>query len=74
MKYLIAGSNGMIGSAVTRHLIECGYEVIRLVGIHPTLVKSGGTLTPPEKLIKPVWMASTVSSIWPRCHGQYVER
>ena len=31
MKYLIAGSNGMIGSAVTRHLIECGYEVIRLV-------------------------------------------
>ena len=31
MKILIAGSNGMIGSAVTRHLIECGYEVIRLV-------------------------------------------
>jgi hypothetical protein len=31
MKTLIAGSNGMIGSAVTRHLIECGYEVIRLV-------------------------------------------
>ena len=31
MKYLIAGSNGMIGSSVTRHLIECGYEVIRLV-------------------------------------------
>ncbi len=28
MKTLIAGSNGMIGSAVTRHLIECGYEVI----------------------------------------------
>lgn len=31
MKILIAGSNGMIGSAVTRHLIECGYKVIRLV-------------------------------------------
>jgi uncharacterized protein len=31
MKILIAGSNGMIGSAVTRHLIECGYEVVRLV-------------------------------------------
>ncbi len=31
MKTLIAGSNGMIGSAVTRHLIECGYEVFRLV-------------------------------------------
>ena len=31
MKILIAGSNGMIGSAVTRHLIECGHEVFRLV-------------------------------------------
>jgi uncharacterized protein len=31
MKILIAGSNGMVGSAVTRHLMECGYEVIRLV-------------------------------------------
>ena len=31
MKVLIAGSNGMIGSAVTRHLTDCGYEVIRLV-------------------------------------------
>jgi uncharacterized protein (TIGR01777 family) len=31
MKTLIAGSNGMIGSAVTRHLIECGHEVVRLV-------------------------------------------
>jgi len=31
MKILIAGSNGMIGSAVTRHLIECGYEIFRLV-------------------------------------------
>ncbi len=31
MKILIAGSNGMIGSAVTRHLIESGYDVIRLV-------------------------------------------
>jgi uncharacterized protein (TIGR01777 family) len=31
MKILIAGSNGMIGSAVTRHLIECGHEVTRLV-------------------------------------------
>ncbi len=31
MKILIAGSNGMIGSAVTRHLAGCGYEVARLV-------------------------------------------
>jgi hypothetical protein len=31
MKILIAGSNGMVGSAVTRHLIECGHEVVRLV-------------------------------------------
>src|SRR5512133_1030756 len=31
MKILIAGSNGMIGSAVTPFLIECGYEVSRLV-------------------------------------------
>jgi uncharacterized protein (TIGR01777 family) len=31
MKILIAGSNGMIGSAVSLHLIESGHEVIRLV-------------------------------------------
>jgi NAD-dependent epimerase/dehydratase family protein len=31
MKILIAGSHGMIGSAVTPHLIECGHQVIRLV-------------------------------------------
>jgi len=31
MKILIAGSNGMVGSAVTRHLTECGHQVIRLV-------------------------------------------
>ncbi len=31
MKILIAGSNGMVGSAVTRHLIECGHQVTRLV-------------------------------------------
>jgi hypothetical protein len=31
MKILIAGSHGMIGSAVTRHLIGCGHEVVRLV-------------------------------------------
>ena len=31
MKTLIAGSSGMVGSAVARHLIECGHEVIRLV-------------------------------------------
>ena len=35
MKILIAGSNGMIGSAVTRHLIECGHEVVRLVRHKP---------------------------------------
>ncbi len=31
MKILIAGSNGLVGSAVTRHLIECGHDVTRLV-------------------------------------------
>jgi uncharacterized protein (TIGR01777 family) len=31
MKILIAGSHGMVGSAVACHLIECGYDVIRLV-------------------------------------------
>jgi uncharacterized protein len=31
MKILIAGSNGMVGSAVTRHLIENYHEVTRLV-------------------------------------------
>ncbi len=31
MKILIAGSNGMVGSAVTRYLTECGYQVTRLV-------------------------------------------
>ena len=35
MKTLIAGSNGMVGSAVTRHLIESGYEVTRLVRHKP---------------------------------------
>jgi uncharacterized protein (TIGR01777 family) len=31
MKILVAGSNGMVGSAVTCHLIESGHEVVRLV-------------------------------------------
>ena len=31
MKILIAGSNGMVGAAVTHHLIESGHEVARLV-------------------------------------------
>lgn len=31
MKVLVAGSSGMIGSAVTRHLIACGHEVTCLV-------------------------------------------
>jgi uncharacterized protein (TIGR01777 family) len=35
MKILIAGSHGMIGSAVTCHLIECGHEVVRLVRREP---------------------------------------
>jgi uncharacterized protein len=35
MKILIAGSNGMVGPAVTRYLIECGHEVIRLVRHKP---------------------------------------
>ena len=35
MKILIAGSHGMIGSAVTRHLIERGHRVVRLVRQRP---------------------------------------
>jgi len=35
MKILVAGSNGMIGSAVTRHLVERGHEVVRLVRHEP---------------------------------------
>jgi uncharacterized protein len=35
MKILIAGSHGMIGSAVTRHLIESGHEIVRLVRSTP---------------------------------------
>jgi uncharacterized protein len=31
MKLLIAGSHGLVGSAVTRHLIERGHQVIRVV-------------------------------------------
>jgi uncharacterized protein (TIGR01777 family) len=31
MKILVAGSHGMIGSAVTNHLIESGHEIVRLV-------------------------------------------
>jgi len=35
MKVLIAGSNGTIGSALTRHLIAGGIEVVRLVRNNP---------------------------------------
>ena len=35
MKILIAGSHGMIGSAVASHLIKCGHEVVRLVRSTP---------------------------------------
>ena len=35
MKILVAGSHGMIGSAVTRHLLEIGHEVVRLVRYTP---------------------------------------
>ncbi len=31
MKILIAGSNGLVGSTVTRHLLERGHEITRLV-------------------------------------------
>ncbi len=36
MKILIAGSNGMVGSALTRRLIENGHEVVRLVRHAPS--------------------------------------
>ena len=35
MIILVAGSHGMIGSAVTHHWIECGHEVVHLVRITP---------------------------------------
>ncbi len=35
MKILIAGSNGMIGLALTRYLTECGHNVTRLVRRSP---------------------------------------
>ena len=35
MKILIAGSHGMVGSAVSSYLTDCGYEVIRLVRHEP---------------------------------------
>ena len=35
MKILIAGSHGMVGSAVTHHLTEYGHEVVRLVRLNP---------------------------------------
>jgi len=35
MKVLISGSHGMIGSAVTRHLLEKDHEVVRLVRCTP---------------------------------------
>lgn len=35
MKILVAGSHGMIGSVVSSHLVENGYEVVRLVRSTP---------------------------------------
>ena len=35
MKILIAGAHGMVGTAVTRLLAECGYEVVHLVRSKP---------------------------------------
>jgi uncharacterized protein (TIGR01777 family) len=35
MKVLIAGSHGMVGSAVTRHLLAAGHDVVRLVRSAP---------------------------------------
>ena len=37
MKILVAGSHGMIGSAVTPYLIACGHQVVRLVRSTPGL-------------------------------------
>ena len=35
MKILIAGSHGMIGSAVTPYLVACGHQLVRLVRSTP---------------------------------------
>jgi uncharacterized protein len=36
MKILIAGSHGMVGSAVAPHLIACGHQLVRLVRSAPS--------------------------------------
>ena len=36
MKVLVAGSRGLIGSAVTRHLASAGHEIVRLVREEPS--------------------------------------
>jgi uncharacterized protein len=35
MKIIIAGSNGMIGSAVVRHMLKQGHQVSRLIRREP---------------------------------------
>ena len=37
MKILIAGSHGIVGSAVTAYLVACGHQVSRLVRSAPGL-------------------------------------
>jgi nucleoside-diphosphate-sugar epimerase len=68
MKILIAGSNGMIGSAATRHLTECGHEVVRLVRHTPSL---GEVWWNPDagEIDTAGLEASTVSSTWPPSAG-----
>ncbi len=73
MKTLIAGSNGMVGSAVTRHLIESGHDVVRLVRHTPGPGEVWWNPTP-VKLTPPVWTASTPLSIWPACPGRCAGR
>jgi uncharacterized protein (TIGR01777 family) len=51
MKILIAGSHGMVGSAVTARLIEHGHEVVRLVRKEP---RSGELYWDPDKGIMDV--------------------
>ena len=73
MKILIAGSNGMIGSAVTRHLIENGHKSFAWSGILPVLAKSGGTQTQVKSTL-PTWKVSTALSILPPCPGRCAGR
>jgi hypothetical protein len=70
MKILIAGSHGMVGSAVTRLLCECGYEVARLVRHAPDPGEVWWDPLILGKSIQPAWMVLMALYIWLPHPGQ----